>query len=55
MRTPDEEMSIIENIMWMIAKHEEDSWALVTEMRYMCNLYECAKSRKGWEKKHDVV
>ena len=46
MRTPDEEMGIIESIIWKIAKHEEDSWALVTEMRYMCSLYKCAKYRK---------
>ena len=52
MRTPDEEMSIIENIMWMIAKHEEDSRALVTEMCYMCSLYEGAKSRKKWGEQH---
>lgn len=53
MRTPDEEMGIIENIIWAIAKHEEDSWALVTEMRYMCSLYECAEFRKKWEEQQN--
>lgn len=47
-KTPEEEMTTIKNLMWLLAKTEGDADVLLDGAVYLADKYNNAVARKGW-------
>lgn len=47
-KTPEEEMTTIKNLMWLLAKTEGDADVLLDGVVYLADRYNSAVARKEW-------
>lgn len=50
-KTPEEEMTTIKNLMWLLAKTEGDADVLLDGAVYLADRYNGAVARKEWPDK----
>ena len=51
-KTPEEEMTTIKNLMWLLAKTEGDADVLLDGAVYLADKYNSAVARKEWLEKN---
>lgn len=51
-KTPEEEMTTIKNLMWLLAKTEGDADVLLDGAVYLADKYNSAIARKEWLEKN---